>query len=180
MPILQNPRHERFAAFLAEGKSALEAYRLAGFKPDTGNAARLTVNDSVKARLAELQRQNVKKTTITVASLADELDAAVAQAEALGQPSVRVSAAALKARLAGLDVKKLEVGGAGEFSHCETAEDVLAKVLQDDDLHGTLEALDTVRAAVVERLAERAKVIECEASGARSKSSRPRETDRSG
>lgn len=55
MPILPNPRHEAFAQALAKGKSADEAYQMAGFKPDRGNASRLTANDSVQARVAELQ-----------------------------------------------------------------------------------------------------------------------------
>jgi len=34
MPILEDPRHEAFARELTKGKSATEAYEIAGFKPD--------------------------------------------------------------------------------------------------------------------------------------------------
>ena len=44
---LKNPKHERFAQELAKGKSATEAYRLAGYKPDDGHASRLAGNGRV-------------------------------------------------------------------------------------------------------------------------------------
>jgi phage terminase small subunit len=34
MPVLSNPKHERFAQELAKGKTADEAYQLAGCKPN--------------------------------------------------------------------------------------------------------------------------------------------------
>jgi phage terminase small subunit len=55
MGILTNPRHELFAQELAKGKSATEAHTLAGYKPCRQNAARLTTNDDIRARLAEIQ-----------------------------------------------------------------------------------------------------------------------------
>jgi phage terminase small subunit len=33
MPILSNPRHEKFAQAFARGKSATEAHKEAGYKP---------------------------------------------------------------------------------------------------------------------------------------------------
>jgi phage terminase small subunit len=51
MPILTNPRHERFAQELAKGKTATEAYRLAGYKHDDGHASRLAGNGRVSARV---------------------------------------------------------------------------------------------------------------------------------
>lgn len=54
MPILSNPRHERFAQELAKGKSAVDAYGLAGFKPDRRNAAKLHASDDILRRVGEL------------------------------------------------------------------------------------------------------------------------------
>ena len=54
MPILDNPRHERFAQGLAAGKSSDEAYQEAGFKPDRGHASRLAAKGNVQARVDEL------------------------------------------------------------------------------------------------------------------------------
>lgn len=54
MPALDNPKHERFAQELAKGRTEGEAYVLAGYASDRGNASRLTANDSVQARVAEI------------------------------------------------------------------------------------------------------------------------------
>lgn len=57
MPVLKNARHEKFAHGIAAGMTADAAYAAAGFKPDRGNAARLTANDSVRSRVEELQAE---------------------------------------------------------------------------------------------------------------------------
>jgi len=56
-----NPRHERFAQELAAGKSAAEAHRIAGYKPNRGNASHLQSNQSIQNRVAELlqERENI-------------------------------------------------------------------------------------------------------------------------
>lgn len=54
MPVLPNARHERFAQALSSGMSASEAYKEAGYKADDANAARLTRNDQIRDRVAEL------------------------------------------------------------------------------------------------------------------------------
>lgn len=60
MPVLKNARHERFCQLVVSGKTADAAYKEAGFSSDRGNAARLTANDSVKARIAELNNEAAK------------------------------------------------------------------------------------------------------------------------
>jgi ABC-type amino acid transport substrate-binding protein len=60
MPSLRNARRERFAVGLANGLSATQAYEAAGYKPDRGNAARLTANDSIRLRVAELQERKAE------------------------------------------------------------------------------------------------------------------------
>lgn len=54
MPALSNPKHEAFARALAKGKSADEAYVLAGYKENRGNATRLKANESVRKRVAQM------------------------------------------------------------------------------------------------------------------------------
>jgi hypothetical protein len=63
MPILANPRHERFAQLVVSGKhSDMEAFRLVGYsETGSGNAARLRVNESVAARIEELRARNAEK-----------------------------------------------------------------------------------------------------------------------
>lgn len=57
MPILKNPKHERFAQELAKGKAADEAYQLAGFKPNRGNACTLKQNQSILERVDDLLKE---------------------------------------------------------------------------------------------------------------------------
>src|SRR6478736_3591885 len=51
---LSNPRHERFAQPLAQGKTATEAYILAGYKANAGNATRMKGNERISARVQEI------------------------------------------------------------------------------------------------------------------------------
>ena len=124
MPPLSNPRHERFVQALFEGKSATDAYEQAGYKPDRKNAARLTTNDGVRARLTELQTAVAKNNAITIESICAELDEANAVAKERGQAAAMVSASALRAKLAGLMVERVEVGGPNSFDKCDTPEAV--------------------------------------------------------
>jgi hypothetical protein len=108
MPILQNPRHETFAQELAMRKTADEAYETAGYRPDRGNAARLTANDSIRARIAELQAAGAEKAALTVESLIAETEDARVLAMVLKQPGAAISAIIAKAKLAGKWVEKRE------------------------------------------------------------------------
>ena len=65
MPILENPRHERFAQALAAGKTADEAYATAGFKPNRGNASTLKANQSILDRVTELQGRVAEGVVLT-------------------------------------------------------------------------------------------------------------------
>lgn len=108
MTALSNPKHERFAQELAKGKTATEAYVIAGYKPNDGNAATLKGNQRILDRMSEIQDRAVIRTAITIASLMEE--AAEIQAAALkaNQHSAAVAALTAKAKLAGLWVEKSE------------------------------------------------------------------------
>lgn len=111
MPALKNTRHERFAQELAKGKTADEAYELAGFKPNRGNATRLKANESIAVRVAELQSGAAKRTEITVASITDRLLKIAEKGEKSNDaPKLSVARAALMdaAKLNGLVVEKSE------------------------------------------------------------------------
>lgn len=111
MPVLSNPRHEAFAHALAKGKTADEAYALAGFKPNRGNATRLKANDSIRARVEELQGKVAKKVEVTVESLAAELEEARGIAKTEKQTSAMVSATLGKAKLFGMIIDKKHHSG---------------------------------------------------------------------
>lgn len=61
MSNLRNSKHELVAQALAKGLSADKAYAEAGYRPHRGNAARLSANESIKARVTELQQKKVAK-----------------------------------------------------------------------------------------------------------------------
>ena len=73
MPVLKNARHERFAQEIVKGKSANEAYALAGYKPNDGNCIRLKGNERIKIRIAELQTKIANRIEITTARVLEEL-----------------------------------------------------------------------------------------------------------
>src|SRR5262245_11362361 len=68
MSPLENPRWEHFAQELAKGKPASEAYVLAGYKANDGNAIRLKGNEKLLARVQELLARSAARAEVTVAS----------------------------------------------------------------------------------------------------------------
>jgi len=89
MPTLRNPRREKFALALSEGKSASLAYIDAGYKPSRQNAARVMTNDDIRARVAELQAEAAKQSVVTLESIIAELADAGAVAKSKGQAQKR-------------------------------------------------------------------------------------------
>lgn len=65
MPVLSNPRHELFAQELARGRSASQAYVVAGYEENRGNATRLKADESVSARVTELQTAGAERAVLT-------------------------------------------------------------------------------------------------------------------
>lgn len=120
MPSLKNPRHEKFALALSEGKSASQAYIDAGYRPCRQNAARMTTFDDIQTRVSELQAAAAKSTEVTIESLLGELESARAKADSLGQLSASVKAISEKAKISGLLVQRIEVGEPNSFAECGT------------------------------------------------------------
>ncbi len=108
MPPLDNQRHEKFAQALAEGMSADAAYAEAGYKPDRGNASRLTSKDSIQARVYELQQAAAKKAVLTLSdhleTLKDIRDAAIAARQYAAATNAEVH----RGKAAGLYVERIE------------------------------------------------------------------------
>jgi phage terminase small subunit len=108
MPIISNPRHEKFAQVLAEGKPAINAYEMAGYKPDRGAASRLSANVSIQARVAELQGKAAESAIVTLEGLIQEAAELQVAGLKLNQISAAVAALTAKAKLAGFWVDKQE------------------------------------------------------------------------
>lgn len=136
MPVLDNPRHERFAQEIAKGCSATEAYALAGYKPNQPNAARLISNDMVKARVAELQEAGAKRAEVTIESLIDEAADIQTKAVQAGQHSAAVAALTAKAKLAGKWIDRNQHTGpnGGPIQHVDLSQ-------LDDDKFRQLETI---------------------------------------
>ena len=68
MGVLKNPKHERFSQELAKpGATQGKAYELAGYKPDSGAASRLSGNVSVQARVQEIVGNAAERAEVDVA-----------------------------------------------------------------------------------------------------------------
>ena len=109
MAALENPKHERYAQLLAKGKGQAEAYAEVGYSPSEPNASRLTSNEKVQARVAELLERAAIRTEITVASITDRLLAIAKKGEdSSDAPMLSVARASLMdaAKLNGLVIEK--------------------------------------------------------------------------
>lgn len=102
MAALANPKHERFAQELAKGKTADEAYQLAGYAENRGNAARLKANENIAARVAEIQERAAVRAEVTLASITEDLARIARKAEDLAE-----SSGLSVARAAKMDIAKL-------------------------------------------------------------------------
>jgi phage terminase small subunit len=137
MPALNNPRHERFARFMAEGKTATEAYDLAGYKHSRFNASKLANNPAVKERVIQISNKITSQAAfsqqITKEKLIEWHNEIREQGKESGQLSPAETAIKEISVLTGHRIERAEIGSPGEFDH-----------LSDDDLERLL----------VERLAE--------------------------
>ena len=114
MPVLRNPRHEKFAQEIAKAKTATAAMAAAGYS-DPRNSTRLTKNDEIRRRIDELKERGAARAEVSVASVLDELEEARQLALKRGQVSAAVQASMGKARILGLIIDRREVGDPGAF-----------------------------------------------------------------
>jgi phage terminase small subunit len=112
MPGLKNVRHERFAQEVAQGKSAGEAYRLAGFRAANHSAEtagpRLLKNVQIQQRVVELQQKVARRAEITLESLLEEAELQRSAAFGAEQYAAANGALKLKAELSGHYVQRKE------------------------------------------------------------------------
>jgi hypothetical protein len=114
MPALDNAKHELFAQRLAEGRTADEAYQMAGYAENRGNAIRLKANERVASRVAELLTASAEQVGVTVADITRRLLAIATKAEGKDDaPMLSVARATLMdvAKLNGIAPDKLQLTG---------------------------------------------------------------------
>lgn len=108
MPALGNPKHERFAQELAKGKTATEAYVLAGYKPNDGNAATLKGNQRISGRVAEIIDRASVRVEITLARLMEMAATVYNAALEQGQNAAAIAAVKELGVLTGHRVERRE------------------------------------------------------------------------
>lgn len=111
MPVLSNPKHERFAQELAKGKSQIEAYEVAGYRPNPSAASRLSDDVKICERVTEIQERGAIRSEVTIASLTERLIRIADAGEELAEaPGLQASRAAVMdiAKLNGMIVDKSE------------------------------------------------------------------------
>lgn len=111
MPVLDNPRHERFAQELAKGEPASTAYVNAGYSANEGNCIRLKGNERIKARVAEIQGAAADEVICTVHDIARQLDEDRQFARENVAASAAIAATMGKAKVLGLMIEKHELTG---------------------------------------------------------------------
>lgn len=136
MPALTNPRHEKFAQALSQGKTADEAYVFAGYKENRGNAATLKANQSILDRIIQLQHVASQRVEVTIASLMQEASDIQAAAMEAKQLSAATAALTVKAKLAGLWIDKAENTNRN-VDPARVTDAELAAVVQTDGGSGT-------------------------------------------
>lgn len=127
--ILKNARHELFAQAVASGKNPSEAYVLAGYQPDSGNASKLNTKASVRQRITEIQSamhaRSVKNASYGREWVLHELIDNVERAKAAED----FSAANTALRLLGVEqsmfVERKETGSPGDFAGLKSPGEVL-------------------------------------------------------
>lgn len=136
MPILKNPKHERFAEELAKGKTSDESFQIAGYSRNRGNATRLKAKENIKARVAELQERTAKRAEVTVDSLLAEAEAARRLAMDINQPSAAIAAVKEKGVLSGKRVERSEQGLPGDFDDENDADALRKRLVRDAEAAG--------------------------------------------
>jgi phage terminase small subunit len=130
MPVLKNPRHERFCQLLAGGKTAKDAYALAGYKPSESNGAWLARKEEISTRVAEINHEAfarerkaatvaAERSVVTRQSLIEMAKDVYVQAKQSGQMSAATMALKELGVLSGIRIERSERGSPGQFDWLE-------------------------------------------------------------
>jgi len=147
MPTLKNPRHERFAQLLASGKTATDAYEMAGYKRSHSNGPWLARTEEISARVVQISanalQQERQATAIATERAAITKQSLIEKAELVYEKAVEAkqlsaATAALKeiGVLTGIRIERRESGSPGEFAEIEnmTADELRAFIAGELDI----------------------------------------------
>lgn len=127
---LKNPKHELFAQYRSEGKTADEAYVLAGYKANRGNAARLNANEGVLLRVRALTDRRARMADVTVEALTKRYNDAIDKADTRGSDAAIMAGLNNLAKLHGLiiDKARVEQGRLDGMSDDAIADDIESRL----------------------------------------------------
>ena len=112
VPILDNPRWEKFAVGVVAGQTQRTAYVHAGGKANknaASEASKLIGRPEVRKRIAELQIEAAKDAKVSLHDIIVQLDADWKLAHISKQPGAAVGATMGKAKLLGFVIDRAEV-----------------------------------------------------------------------
>jgi hypothetical protein len=152
---------------MAQGLSQAEVYKLAGGKAKTTRAAevlasRFLQRPDVQHRLAEIGRPATKKAEIDTEHYLRRFDRIYEGAIQDAEYGHATRANELSAKMTGHLIDRAEIKASVEFSELSSVEDVLDAMLQDfgdGDLDTALAFLDGMRARLIERAGNRARIV---------------------
>ena len=117
--VLKNPRWERFAQLLAQGKYATDAHEEVGYKRHDSNASKLARKLQIQARVSEIIGKVAQRTAVTLESLIEQADEIRRLSVADKQYSAAMSAVREMGVLSGNRIERKEQGLPGEFADLE-------------------------------------------------------------
>jgi hypothetical protein len=137
---LRYHRQEAFCTHVAEGKSLIEAYKQAGYKPRFNNASMLHALPHIRSRVERIRmklaeqrgkaaKEAAKAQKIDAQAMMARLDRIMTTAEAAGQYTAAVAASKELAILAGIRIERSERGSPHEFADLSDAD--LIRELRD-------------------------------------------------
>src|SRR3974390_345785 len=110
MDTLPNPKQEKFAQFVAAGKTLTDAYKLAGYAGDGSNASTLSRQQHITARITEIEGYAAIAATVTKERVVAELTKlAFAEVPPPIKDSTKAKALETLARTLGLTSDRLDV-----------------------------------------------------------------------
>jgi len=125
MPVLTNPRHEKFAQLLAQlhgEMTVTDAHEQAGYRRNDGNRSTLARHPDVQARVNEIKARAASDVVVNVKTLIAESELVRLGAMNSHQYAAANGAIKEKAILSGNHIDRAEVGGPGEFDHMSDEE----------------------------------------------------------
>ena len=109
MDTLLNPKREKFAQFVAAGKSLTEAYRLAGYADNGSNASTLSRQEDIAARIKQIEGYAAAAASCTKERIVSELmKMAFAEVEPI-KDSTKAKALETLAKIGGLTSERVNV-----------------------------------------------------------------------